>query len=94
MTATDNAIKVREAIQASEKILTAFLKSGPRSTSHIEDLRAGVSSIISSAVLTPEEATAHYTVTRREFLNRVQQRVRESARQGQLPAAAQVDPIT
>jgi hypothetical protein len=71
--ALSSIIEPREAIQAAGKILTGFLKSGPRSTSHLNGIQEQIAKIVSPIVTTSEKATENYAATCEGFLEKVKQ---------------------
>lgn len=61
----------KEAIHSVGAILTAFLKSGPSSPSHLEEIKSQIFEIALPLVTSPEEATENYINICKDFLNKV-----------------------
>jgi len=61
----------KEAIHGVGTILIDFLKSGPSSPGHIEEIKSQISKIALSLVTSPEEATENYKEACKDFLDKV-----------------------
>jgi hypothetical protein len=61
----------KETIQSVGVILTDFLKSGPKSPNHLEEIKATILSIVLPVVISSQEATADYKKTCKNFLDTV-----------------------
>jgi len=61
----------REAIQTVGEILAGFLKAGPTSLDHVQEIKTTVSKLVRSIAVSADEATASYERVCREFLDKV-----------------------
>ena len=61
----------KEAIHSVGTILIEFLKSGPSSPGHIEEVKSQISKIALSLVTSPEEATENYKEACNDYLVKV-----------------------
>jgi hypothetical protein len=64
-------VNTKAAIEAVGGVLTYFLKSGPTSPTHLEEIKAQISEIARTAAISANEATAAYERMSREFLDNV-----------------------
>jgi hypothetical protein len=60
-------MNVKEASESIGKILNEFLKSGPTSLAHIEEIREKTLAIVHKIVETPQAATRDYAASCKEF---------------------------
>jgi hypothetical protein len=61
----------KRAIQSVGEILTNFLKSGPKSSNHLKEVKATILDIVLPLVTSSEEAITNYTKTCKDFLDKV-----------------------